>query len=220
MVDGVSSSTSATGTTSTSSSSSTGTSSLGKDDFLQLLVTQLENQDPLEPMDNTEFVSQLAQFSSLEGITNLNTTMEGVVSSLSSMEAYASTDLIGKFVKSEGTDLLYSGAAVNFGFSLDSAASTSTVTIKDANGNTVNRMDLGALSSGTYDLTWDGKDSSGNTAAGSYTFAVDAKDSSGSSLPASTYTVGAVSSVVFGSSGTTLTVDGKTISKSDIQAIY
>lgn len=224
MIDGVTSLLNSTSSSSTSSTSSTSTSStLGKDDFLTLLVTQLENQDPLQPMDNTEFVSQLAQFSSLEGITNLNTTMTTMSGSLTSMQNYSAASLIGKYVKTDGSDIYYSGSQANFGYTLDSSASSVTVSIKDSSGNTVNTMDMGAQDSGTYDLAWDGTDSSGNTLlSGTYSFSVDAKDSTGQSITASTYTIDAVAGVTFDSTtgAASLAVGDKTVTMDNVKAIY
>lgn len=223
MIDGVTSLLNSTSSSSTSSSSTSSTDgTLGKDDFLTLLVTQLENQDPLEPMDNTQFVSQLAQFSSLEGITNLNTTMSGMSSSLTSMQNYSTASLIGKYVKTDGSDIYYYGSQANFGYTLDGSASSVTVSIKDSSGNTVNTMDMGAQDSGTYDLAWDGTDSSGNTLqSGTYSFSVDAKDSTGQSITASTYTIDAVSGVTFDSTGAaSLAVGDKTVTMDSVKAIY
>ncbi|MEK7773025.1 MAG: flagellar hook capping FlgD N-terminal domain-containing protein [Deltaproteobacteria bacterium] len=221
MIDGVTSLLNASSASSTSSTSST-SDTLGKDDFLTLLVTQLENQDPLEPMDNTEFVAQLAQFSSLEGITNLNTTMSGMSGSLTSMQNYSTASLIGKYVKTEGGDIYFTGSQANFGYTIDAGASSVTVSILDSSGATVSQMDLGAQNSGSYDLAWDGTDSSGNTLQnGTYTFSVDAKDSTGQSITASTYTIDGVLGVTFDSTGAaSLAVGDRTVTMDEVEAIY
>lgn len=221
MIEGVTYTTDTSSTTSTSSSSSS-TESLDKDDFLTLLVTQLENQDPLDPMDNSEFVAQLAQFSTLEGITNLGESMDGLVDSMSSMQKYSMSSLIDKTVKYEGYNFSYSGSSVDLGYSLDADASSVTVKIYDSSGNLVNTYDMGSQNEGSYDVTWDGTDSSGATvSSGTYKMTVSATDSSGSSVDTTTYVSGKVSSVMYDSDGTTeLTVDSETITPDEILGIY
>ncbi|MDI3271395.1 flagellar hook assembly protein FlgD [Pseudomonas sp. AL03] len=153
--------------------SATGKQSLGKDAFLQLLVTQLKNQNPLEPQDNGEFVAQLAQFSSLEGITTLNTSVSKIAASNSSSQALQASSLVGRSVIAPGskavvdTSKSFSGEVV-----LPASVAGVTVKITDAEGKLVRTIDLGAQATGNSSFIWDGKDSAGKAlASGTYTFA-------------------------------------------------
>jgi flagellar basal-body rod modification protein FlgD len=152
--------------------SATGNKALGKDAFLQLLVTQLKNQNPLEPQDNGAFVAQLAQFSSLEGITTLNDTVSGLASNYNSSQALQASSLVGRSVIAPGdkavvdTSKSLSGTVV-----VPSSVAGATLKITDANGKTVRTIDLGAQKAGNASFIWDGKNDAGETvAAGTYTF--------------------------------------------------
>ncbi|KJZ43471.1 MULTISPECIES: flagellar hook assembly protein FlgD [Pseudomonas] len=152
--------------------SPTGNKALGKDAFLQLLVTQLKNQNPLEPQDNGAFVAQLAQFSSLEGITTLNDTVSGLASNYNSSQALQASSLVGRSVIAPGdkavvdTSKSLSGTVV-----VPSSVAAATLNITDASGKTVRTIDLGAQKAGNASFIWDGKNDAGETAAaGTYTF--------------------------------------------------
>lgn len=194
---------------------------MGKDDFLKLLVTQLQNQDPLKPTDNTEFVAQLAQFSSLEGITNLEKSMEGMSSSISAMQNYSSASLIGKNIKADGNGFGLAGGAATFGYSLGGGAESTSVSVSDKSGRVVKRFDYGPAQKGEYTVTWDGKDSLGNPApAGAYTFAVSAKDASGAPVDSAAFITGPVSSVSFDAAGAKLVVNGSAVPRDAVRQIY
>lgn len=153
--------------------SSTGKQALGKDAFLQLLVTQLKNQNPLEPQDNGAFVAQLAQFSSLEGITTLNDTVSGIAGNYNSSQALQASSLVGRSVIAPG-----SKAAVDTSKSMTgsvvmpTSVSGATLKITDADGKAVRTIDMGAQSAGNASFIWDGKNDAGETVpAGTYSFA-------------------------------------------------
>lgn len=203
-------------------SSTSSSSALGKDDFLKLLVTQLQNQDPLNPTDNTQFVSQLAQFSSLEGITNLNTTLEGTTSKLTSIENYSTAGLIGRYVNAEGNSFDYSSTPVTIGYNLAGDAAKVNFSVYDSSGNLVKSTDLGTESAGDYTAAWDGTKTDGTAApAGTYTFTVTATDSSNGAIGVTSYTGGQVSGVSFDASGTaSIMVGGTTITQDKIKTIY
>lgn len=152
--------------------SATGNKALGKDAFLQLLVTQLKNQNPLEPQDNGAFVAQLAQFSSLEGITTLNNTVSGLASNYNSSQALQASSLVGRSVIAPGdkavvdTTKSLSGTVV-----VPSSVVSATLKITDADGKTVRTIDLGSQKAGNASFIWDGKNDAGETVpAGTYTF--------------------------------------------------
>ncbi len=194
---------------------------IGKDAFLKLLVVQLENQDPLNPMDSTEFVAQLAQFSSLEGITNLGVSMEKMASSVSSMQNLSTSSLIGRNVMVEGNGLEYTGAPVLFGYDLEESAASVTISIYNDNSRLVRQVELGPADYGDYSFIWDGTDDNGlGVATGFYTFDVEPRDADGETVAATRYAAGVVSSVTFEGSTAMLTVGGKTITQDKIKEIF
>lgn len=196
---------------------------MGKDAFLKLLVTQLQNQDPLNPMENSEFVAQLAQFSSLEGIQNLNTTMSGVAGSIGNLSDFGSAGLIGRMVKAEaGWFERTDGQEHGFGFDLGSASGSTHLTVRDEHGLIVRTMDLGPMPAGEHEIVWDGKDGSGSPLpSGSYAFSVGAKGSSGASIQAKTYLLGFVTGVnLADGNGANLYVNGTSVKKDSIKEIY
>lgn len=178
--------------TTTSSSSTTATSSSDlQDQFLTLLVAQLQNQDPTDPMDNSELVSQMAQISTLSGIEELNTTLGSIGTQLDESNALQASSLIGSGVLIDGDSITVGedGSTTAFGVELENDASKVTVTISDSSGNTVRTVDLGSQSAGVLAYTWDGTNDSGTTVdAGTYTFSVAATSSSGSSVTATELT--------------------------------
>jgi len=184
-----------------SSASSTTTTEDIQNRFLTLLVAQLENQDPLNPLDNTEITSQLAQMSTVEGIEQLNTQLTSLVDSLAQTQAVQASSLIGNTVLVPGTGLALSDGEAYGGVNLANAADQVTVSILDSAGKVVQTQTLGASSAGNVLFSWDGSTSSGETAAdGSYTFAVNASNGA-SSVTAETLQLGTVSALTRTTSG-------------------
>lgn len=202
------------------SSSTQGT--LGKDDFLKLLVSQLQNQDPLNPMDGTQFASQLAQFTSVEQLANINTTLQSSMDASKllnqSISNAMSTTVIGKEVRATGSTFNYTGTGtMKLGYTLPSAAVTATVQILDSTGKVVRTIDNPSVAAGDSDFKWDGlTDTGAQAAAGSYTVNVTAKDVKGAAITASPFFYGIVTGVRFKSTGTVFLVDGQEINLSDI----
>ncbi|MFK3736259.1 flagellar hook assembly protein FlgD [Massilia sp. TN1-12] len=126
------------------------------DKFMTLLVTQLKNQDPLNPLDNAQVTSQLAQLQTVTGVNKLNTTLESLKSSYQSSESLQATNLIGHGVLVEGSKVTLSGSKGILGVELGSDADAVQVTITDKAGNVVQTMDLGATKAGIVPLAWDG----------------------------------------------------------------
>ena len=183
----------------TTTGSTTKESALGQDAFLKLLITQLKNQNPLSPQDNTAFVAQLAQFSSLQGIQNLNTTMTSVASGMQSSQALQASSLVGRTVETK-TDTAYlsAGSYVRGTLSLDNSTADLQLKIYDSTDKLVMQSDLGAQAVGEQPFVWDGKDSSGTAlTAGTYKFVVTANDS-GKSTAVTTYLANNVNSVTMG----------------------
>jgi flagellar basal-body rod modification protein FlgD len=153
------------------------------DKFMTLLVTQLKNQDPLNPMDNAQLTSQLAQLQTVTGVNKLNDTLTSLKASYQSSESMQATSLIGHGVLVDGSNVTLSGSKGILGVELGSDADSVQVAIVDKTGKTVQTMDLGAQKAGILPLAWDGVpdaanvDSSGKPvtlADGNYTFQVTA----------------------------------------------
>ena len=140
--------------------------------FMQLLVAQLKNQDPLNPMDNSQMTSQLAQINTVNGIQQLNTTMSSMATQNAATQA---SSLIGRTVQVPSSNLTLASGTANFGISVPNGADDVVVTIKNASGNTVRSVDLGKMTAGSGNYTWNGKDDKGNTLAdGTYAISVAA----------------------------------------------
>jgi flagellar basal-body rod modification protein FlgD len=186
-------------TTATYSSSSTTTGTeLDQEDFLNLLITQLRNQDPLNPMDSTDYTAQLAQFTSLEELYGVNENLVSIQEILSNQSEETLLELIGKTVKADdNTILLSDGSALSGAYTLDEAADV-TISIYDANGSEVRTLYCYGQDAGEYDIDWDGKDDSGEKVEdGTYYYGVSAVDENGSSVDVSTYIYGEVTGVTY-----------------------
>ncbi len=143
--------------------------------FLKLLVTQLQNQDPLNPLDNAEMTSQLAQMSTVSGIEKLNATLSTLMSSISDTQSMQAAEMIGKTVLVSGNQLTLNNGAAYAGVNLSAEADQVTVSIFDSAGNIVRTEKLGAQKTGVINFSWDGKTDSGTqAAAGIYKFSVEA----------------------------------------------
>lgn len=137
-------------------------SELGQEDFLTLMITQFRNQDPFEPMDNGEFLGQLAQFSTVSGIESLNGSFEGLAGALRDEQALQAANLVGRTVLADTNIGYFDGSsAVGGAVSLGSAATNVQVDITDASGQLVQRLDLGERAAGTQQFSWDGRNADG-----------------------------------------------------------
>jgi flagellar basal-body rod modification protein FlgD len=187
-----------------SSTASTGTSTTqeAQDRFLKLLVTQLKNQDPLNPMDNAQMTTQLAQINTVSGIEKLNTTLGTLVDSFSSSQAMQSAGMIGKDVLVEGSKLALASGQAFGGVKLAGAADQVSLDILDAGGKILQTQKLGAREAGNFNFVWDGKTDAGAQMAdgGNYKFAVTATQG-GKKVVADPLQVGTVSALVRSNSG-------------------
>jgi flagellar basal-body rod modification protein FlgD len=178
---------------------------LGKDAFLTLLLTQLQNQDPFNPMEDTEMTAQLAQYSQLEQLTNLNTNVTSMAGYIQAQNQFQTLTLIGKDVEAQSNLLSVTGGEVETKASLDiSENSKIQLYIVDANGNQVRMYDWGMTQAGTYDFEWDGKDNNGaKVADGAYQFQITATNAAGETMTDGIVPTihGRVSSVSFDETG-------------------
>ena len=172
-----------------------------QDRFLKLLVTQLKNQDPLNPMDNAQMTSQLAQMSTVSGIEKLNTTLNTLVDNLGSSQSMQAADLIGKSVLVPGSQLALKSGSAFAGIKLASAADQVTLKVMDASGAVIKTEKLGAQKAGVIDIAWDGTTDSGvNASDGNYTFTVEATQGS-TPVTVDALQLGTVSALIRSSSG-------------------
>lgn len=174
--------------------------------FLRLLTTQLKNQDPLNPMDNAQMTSQLAQISTVDGIERLNATLGKLIDSQRESQTWQAAALVGHGVLVPGSQMtLTEGAAVG-GFELDGPADKVTVEIRDANGLLVRTLELGNQEAGIAAFAWDGATNAGAAAAnGSYRFSAAATRGS-DSVKADLLNYGTVSGVVRSAGGMSVEV--------------
>lgn len=209
-----------------SSVQSSGKAILSKDDFLKLLIVQLNYQDPLNPIQSTEFASQLAQFASVEQLYNINSNL------LKSIDASYATNrsitnalisnLIGKKVVVYGDTLkLEAGKSLDFGYELKGGANSVEIKIVDMAGNVVKSFKLGERKEGKYSFTWDGKDDSGRDLPdGNYTIKVEAFDKDGKPVVVNTYVEGIVEGVRYKSDGAVILIGGIEFNIADVIEIW
>jgi len=198
---------------------------LGKDDFLELLVAKLTHQDPLNPLEDEQFVAQLAQFSSLEQLQNVNESLgqslEWDYLQMQTINNTMATSLIGKEVKA-----VYGGVYLNddnqpqVNFTNDTYAAEVAVKITDADGNLVRSLTGEAFAPGTNHLVWDGLDQNGTRLpAGYYSVAVTAYDANGDAFEPSTFLQGKVEGISYLNGSAYLKVEGLEIPLADVSSI-
>lgn len=192
-----------------------------QDRFMTLLVTQMKNQDPLNPMDNAQVTSQMAQLSTVTGIDKLNNTLELLIGNVQTGQSYQASSMIGHNVLVPGNEVRTTGTGGYFGAELPIGADNVLVNIKDANGSTIRTLALGAQDAGTLPLNWDGMTDAGTAAAaGNYKFEVNAT-SAGQSVAANGLSYAEVMSIANSSTGIKLNLSNlATVSTSDVKEIF
>lgn len=166
-----------------------------QDRFLKLLVTQMQNQNPLNPLDNSEVTTQLAQINTVTGIDKLNETLKLLVSDFDAANSLEAAGMIGRNVLVPGTAIGLENSTAAAGIDLPQAVDEVTVTIKDSAGLAIRNIDLGPLPEGVHTFAWDGVTDSGASAVnGNYSFTVSAKQGD-KNIQATTLALGTVKSV-------------------------
>jgi len=165
-------------TTTSDAQSSAPAKILGKDDFLNMLIAQLQHQDPLNPADSTEFTAQLAQFSSLEQLSNIHDSLKNMEQFQASLTHSQAVSYIGKEITASGNGLLLEdGQAATCHFELEANAAMTAVSVYDATGGFVNSFETGPLGLGRQSAVWNGMDLDGNPMPpGVYRFEIQAVD--------------------------------------------
>jgi flagellar basal-body rod modification protein FlgD len=191
------------------------------DDFLLLLTTQLQNQDPTEPLDTNEFTSQLVQFASVEQQLAQNANLEKLVEATVSSGVQEGLGFIGKGIEAPGDEGVLAGGQAAFTYKLDEQAANVDVTIQDERGQPV-FSGAGATTAGRNTVVWDGINSFTNQpeTPGTYQITVNAKDARGESIGVETFTTGRVSAAEVNEQGEViLTVGEKKIPVSEVEAV-
>lgn len=175
---------------------------LGQEDFLQLMLTQLKNQDPFKPMESGEFLGQLAQFGTVQGLAGLQTSFDGLASSLVSNQALQASALVGRSALVRATTLgIVAGQPVAGAVELPSGASGVSVAIRDGQGQTIRTLELGSQAEGLVAFAWDGLDDDGAPApAGRYSFAAQYRSGT-ETVAADTLLRAPIDSVLLGADG-------------------
>ena len=208
-------------TTNDQTSSNSSTDKLGMDQFLNLFIAQLKNQDPLNPMDSTEFTSQLAQYSSVEQLYGLNSKLTDIENTLGSQNQQRD-DLgyIGKTVKADDNSMIVDNGTVQTGsYSLDASGNV-TIDVYDSQGQHVRTLYQGSEDNGEHAVNWDGRDDSGNMVAdGTYTFEVTARDENGLIVPSNTYISGEVTGITYKNAQPYLMIGDKLLDSSKIMEV-
>ena len=201
------------------STTSNGTSSadLSKN-FLKMLTVQLQNQDPMNPMDNAAMTSQLAALNQVDGINKLNTSVSALVAQMQSANFMNLSSTVGKTALAQGSQVYFSGNAVSMAAKLDAPAASLKAVIRDSDSQIVNQFDFGPTPSGMTDFIWDGGNDSGmHVASGVYTLELIATDEQGKTTTPTAYVGSLVASI--GQEGSDMKVglsDGRNILTTDI----
>jgi flagellar basal-body rod modification protein FlgD len=190
-------------------------SSLGEDDFMKMLLVELKNQDPLNPMDGKDFAVQLAQFSSLQQLTNLNTTMSSLPAAIQALNNAQMVNMIGTTATVKGNVINVTGSTTNVVFSLPADIKSGTIKIYDNNGAQVATLPVGSLKAGINSVTWN----SGGNSPGNYTFDISAADKNGNPVTPNALMSGTVTGVSFNNGQGYLTINGQQVAFSDIVSV-
>ena len=205
-------------TTGSTHASAVPSKELDKDAFLNLLIAQLQNQDPLNPTDSTEFTAQLAQFSSLEQLSNVNENLELVQHFQASINNSQAVSLIGKEITAKGNSLtLADSQPAGCEFKLEGDASVVVVSIYDYTGEFMKSFESRNLTAGQHTLYWDGTDQNDSpVASGNYTFNVLAADDNGNNIQAATFYSGTVNQVTYENNTSYLIAGGQKVALGDV----
>ncbi len=192
-----------------------------QDRFMTLLVTQMKNQDPLNPLDNAQVTSQLAQLSTVTGIDKMNNTLEAFMSSLQSSQSLQMSHLIGRDVLVEGNTLRFDGNRAAFGVELPTSTDNLSITINDSAGNPFRTLTLGNQAAGILPISWDGYGDNGTQATdGDYSFNVSATIN-GKAATATGLSLTTVNSITNSGTGIKLNLNNaNSVTSADLKQIF
>ena len=194
---------------------------LGRDAFMKLLIAQLENQDPLEPMDAQETITQLAELTSVEHLMGIESRIGALEIATAGMANTQVASLLGRDVTASGGNLrLDSQGTARGAYNLGAAASEVTITIRNDAGDVVRTVEVGSQSIGPHTFDWDGSDATGGRApAGRYTMEVTARGADGNAINVSDEVSGRVDGVTYENGFPELQVGGRTILLGDVRSV-
>ena len=198
-----------------------GPKALGQADFLNLMITQLKNQDPLNPMDNEAFIAQLAQFSQLEASNQLVTLMEQNNSDLQGAKQVGLVSLLGHKVKLSGAMVQLGNGPASVPYTLAGDAASVQVNILNASNQVIRTIGSSNQSAGNQQVSWDGLDQNGvQMAQGTYGFSVSAKDSAGHAVTATPVTIATVTGVKNDASNPMLLIGNQQVDPQNVLEVY
>lgn len=210
------------GSSSSSTSTSTGLNQLDYNfnEFLTLFTTQLQNQDPTNPMDTSQMTNQLAMFSEVEQTAGVNSRLDKILAAQTTSTLSSAVGYMGHGVQATGDQVALTNGSATIDYNMPSSATSATITVTDSSGNTVTTLS-GGSSAGNQSVTWNGTDSSGNTVSdGAYTIAVTANNGTGPTVTPTTYTTGKVTGVETSNGSTMLNLgNGITVNTTAVVAI-
>ena len=195
---------------------------LDKDDFLKLMLTQMKNQDPMNPMQSHEMAAQLAQFTSLEQLFNVNKNLEGLTRAQDPMQKYEALNFLGKSIKADTRQIVrqVGDQGTELRFNLMDDSSKIKLTIADENGEVVKTIDFGGLKKGTNKIVWNGTDKDEREVKpGKYIFNVEAEGHGGKKIGVLTETKGTITGVNYTPEGPMLMVGEQRVRLADVQKI-
>ncbi len=194
--------------------------SMGKEDFLKLLVAQLQNQDPMNPSDPTEFTAQLAQFSQLEQLTNITTSLDGLNRMSSEMERMSALSLMGQEVVAKTDDFQFNGEPIELGYQLEEPAEDVTLYVLGATGSTMATISAQQTAAGQYFVDWDGMTDYGMQAEpGSYSLVVRAVDGNEKTIPTESLLKGRVEAVDMAGGATQLETSAGSFAMNKVERV-
>lgn len=216
----VAATTSSATTTPVATSATSSSSAISSTDFLNLLVSELQNQDPLNATSTTDFINQVTSYANFTEQQQTSASMTSLASSFSSLVTLNSVNYIGHTVQAKTNTATLSGGSATFGYSLSSPSSNVSISIADSSGNTV-WTGTGTGNAGSNSFTWNGQDQSGNQLAdgGQYTMSVTATDSAGNSVYQYSTISGVVTGIDASTSTPSLLVNGVPVSASNIVGV-
>ncbi|MBI1360304.1 MAG: flagellar hook capping protein [Alphaproteobacteria bacterium] len=205
-------------------STSTGTNSTAElsgnfDTFLKILTAQIQNQDPLQPMDSSQFTQQLVQFSGVEQQIKTNSSLDTLISASNSTAGAALSGYLGQYAEINSDGAQFSGDPIHWKYSLPSDAATSTVTVQDAAGHVL-YSETGETAAGSHDFIWDGTQLNGQTASdGPYWISVIAKSQDGTAITPQQSVIAKISGVDLSYGEPALTTSAGVYSYSDVKRL-
>lgn len=200
----------------------TGNNSLDKDAFFKLMLTQMKNQDPTNPMQSHEMAAQLAQFSSLEQLNNIGKGIDGLSAATASQGSFGALSFIGKVVSGDASKISRAAGDTEhgFGFQLGADAQKVKISVKDSNGKVIRELEPGAMKKGQNTVKWNGLTNEGLPARpGDYKFSIEATGNGGQKVFAKSAFEGRISGVDFTAQGPMVIVNGQSIKLSDVKKI-